>query len=49
MEPQMPAGDPAARNFLASLEKVVMDLNDMENMIHDFDPGTMADPFFNKV
>lgn len=41
--------DPVStKALLASLESVVMDLNDMENMIENFEDST-AEPFFSKV
>jgi len=40
--------DPGTKALLANLEKVVMDLNDMENMIENFDESA-AESFFSKV
>lgn len=43
-----PSQDPGTKALLESLERVVMDLNDMENMIENFEePG--AESFFSKV
>eukprot|EP00904_Undaria_pinnatifida_P004532 jgi/Undpi1/1407/HiC_scaffold_11.g04798.m1 len=44
-----PKAEPVGtKALLASLESVVMDLNDMENMIENFEDAT-AEPFFAKV
>lgn len=43
-----PPQDPGTKALLASLESVVMDLNDMENMIENFEESA-AESFFSKV
>eukprot|EP00903_Cladosiphon_okamuranus_P010160 g9620.t1 len=43
-----PQPDPGTKALLASLESVVMDLNDMENMIENFDESA-AESFYAKV
>lgn len=40
--------DPGTKALLASLEGVVMDLNDMENMIENFEEPA-AESFYSKV
>lgn len=40
--------DPGTKALLASLESVVMDLNDMENMIENFEESA-AESFYSKV
>lgn len=43
-----PQPDPGTKALLASLESVVMDLNDMENMIENFEEPA-AESFYAKV
>lgn len=45
---KQPQQDLGTKELLASLESVVMDLNDMENMIENFEESA-ADSFFAKV
>lgn len=45
-QPQQP--DPGTKALLGSLESVVMDLNDMENMIENFEESA-AESFFLKM
>ncbi|CAN0364249.1 unnamed protein product [Ectocarpus sp. 12 AP-2014] len=48
MSGDQPQPDPGTKALLESLESVVMDLNDMENMIENFEESA-AESFFSKM
>ncbi|CBN78903.1 expressed unknown protein [Ectocarpus siliculosus] len=48
MSGDQPQPDPGTKALLGSLESVVMDLNDMENMIENFEESA-AESFFSKM